>query len=127
MSAIFLGMGENEKALIQLEKCKDPFWNLYRKCMVVYALGDIKEADFLLQSFLDDFGENSQPNIAHVYAFRGEIDNAFKWLEISYDNRDQSLFEILNYPEFENLWGDPRWNTFINKLGLPEDHGFHLD
>jgi adenylate cyclase len=127
MAAIFLGMGKNEKALVELEKCKDPFWNLYRKCMVMYALGNKKEANSLLQSFLDEFGENSQPNIAHVYAFRGEIDNAFKWLEISYDIRDQSLLEILNYPEFENLWGDPRWNTFINKLGLPEDHGFHLD
>jgi hypothetical protein len=67
------------------------------------------------------------PNIASVYAFRGERDKAFEWLDLAYDNRDGSTLEILNYPEMEHLWGDPRWNAYIDKLGLPEDHGFHKD
>ena len=127
MSQVQLGLGHPEKALDYIEKETDPFWHLYRKSMVVYALGNTQEADELLKQFIADYGNDSWPNIADVYAFRNEKDEAFKWLELAFKNKDASLLEILNYPEMKNLWGDPRWNKFINKLGLPEDHGFHLD
>jgi tetratricopeptide (TPR) repeat protein len=124
---ILLAKGDYANALIEVEKGDDPFWNLNRKSMVVYAMGNKTDADALLKQLIDKHGNYAWPNIAHVYAFRGEKDEAFKWLELAYDNKDASLLEILNYPEMENLWGDPRWNAFINKLGLPKDHGFHLD
>jgi len=127
MGAILLAKGNYQQALVEVEKDNDPFWNLYRKSMVVYALGRQDEANTLLKQLVDEFGNESWPNIAHVYAYRGEKDEAFKWLELAFDNRDSSLLEILNYPELKSLYGDPRWNAFINKLGLPKDHGFHLD
>ena len=127
MGQIQISMGRPEKAITYIEKDTDPFWNSYRKTMAIYGMGKTKEADILLKQFVTDWGHDSWPNIAHVYAYRGEKDNAFKWLELAYDNKDASLLEILNYPEMENLWGDPRWNKFINKLGLPKDHGFHRD
>ncbi len=127
MGQVLINMGHSEKALEFIEKDTDPFWNLYRKCMAFYAMGKTQEANALLKQFVADWGHDSWPNIAHLYAFRGEKDNAFKWLELAYDNKDASVLEILNYPEMENLWGDPRWNKFINKLGLPKDHGFHRD
>ncbi|MEO6346399.1 MAG: hypothetical protein ABIO60_00685 [Aquaticitalea sp.] len=127
MGHVQISLGHPEKALGYIEKETDPFWNLYRKCMAVHALGKTQEANELLKHFVADYGVDSWPNIAHVYAFRGERDEAFKWLDLAFENRDASLFEILNYPEMKNLWGDPRWNRFINKLGLPKDHGFHRD
>jgi TolB-like protein len=127
MAHILLGQGKNELALLEVEKDTDPMWSLYEKSMVVYALNNKKEANTLLEELISTYGNELWPNIAHVYAFRGEKDNAFKWLELAYENKDVSLLEILNYPEFESLWGDPRWNAFIDKLGLPDDHGFHLD
>ncbi|RIA09018.1 tetratricopeptide repeat protein [Flavobacteriaceae bacterium MAR_2010_72] len=127
MGQILLTKGDYKNALLEIEKDDDPFWNLNRKAMVVYAMGNKIDADALLKKHIDNYGSNSWPNIAHVYAFRGEKDEAFKWLELAYDHKDASLLEILNYPEMESLWGDPRWNKFINKLGLPKDHGFHLD
>lgn len=127
MGAILLARGDYEQALVEVEKDDDPFWGMYRKTMVVFAMGRTDEANTLLQQLIDEFGNSTWPNIAHVYAFRGETDAAFKWLELAYDNRDASLLEILNYPEFKSLYGDPRWNAFINKLGLPKDHGFHMD
>jgi len=127
MGQVLINMGHPEKALEFIEKDTDPFWNLYRKCMAFYAMGKTQEANALLKQFVADWGHDSWPNIAHLYAFRGEKDNSFKWLELAYDNKDASVLEILNYPEMENLWGDPRWNKFINRLGLPKDHGFHRD
>ena len=127
MSSILLGLGENERALEEAEKESHPFWNLYNKSMAVFAMGNADEADALLTQLIEDWGEVAWPNIAAVYAFRGNKDAAFTWLDLAYNNRDGSLMEILAYPEMDKLWGDPRWNDFIDKLGLPEDHGFHRD
>ena len=127
MAQIQLALGQPEKALESNKKNDDSFWHLYRKCMIVYDLNNIKEADRLLQELIEKWGHNAWPNIAHVYAHRKNKDEAFKWLDMAFKNKDASLLEILNYPEMKNLWGDPRWNQFINKLGLPKDHGFHLD
>lgn len=127
MGQIQLSLGKLEKAMAHVEKDADPFWQLYRKSMIEYAMGNTKEANDLLKLLIADYGDSSWPNIAHVHAFRDEKDAAFKWLDLAFENKDISLLEILNYPEMENLWGDPRWNRFINKLGLPKDHGFHMD
>ena len=110
-----------------MDKEPGQFWKLYGQCLLVYATGDKTEADALLKKLIKDWGNLAWPNIALVYAFRGERDEAFEWLDRAYENRDSSILEILNYPEMENLWGDPRWNAFLDKLNLPKDHGFHRD
>lgn len=124
---ILLGQGNNEEALLELEKEVSEFWKLYFLCMVMDAMGNTKEANKLLDQLVLDWGDSAWPNIASVYAYMGKKDEAFKWLNLAFDNKDGALLEILNYSEFENLWDDPRWNRFINKLGLPKDHGFHLN
>ena len=127
MGQIQISLGHPEKALEYIEKDPHAFWNLYRKNMAVYAMGNIAEANVLLERLITDWGTVAWPNIADVYAFREEKNEAFKWLELAYEERDPALLEILNYPAMQNLWGDVRWNKFIQKLKLPKDHGFHLD
>jgi len=127
MGELLMRQGDFKNALSFIEKDSDPFWKLYRKNKIVYAMGDHKQADALLKELISEYGNDSWPNIASIYAFRNEKDAAFKWLDLALKNRDATTLEILNYPEMENLWGDPRWNAYINKLGLPKDHGFHID
>lgn len=127
MARIQLSLGHPEAALEYIEKHTDPFWNTYIKNLIVYAMGNKQEADSLLTQFVADWGDVAWPNIAHVYAFRGEKDEAFRWLNMAYKNKDASVLETLSYPKMKNLWGDPRWNKLIGKLDLPDDHGFHLD
>lgn len=127
MGQVQLNLGNTEKAMEYIDKGSHPFWNLYRKNKAVYAQGNTQEANDLLTELITDWGDSTWPNIADVYAFRNEKDEAFKWLELAFENKDSSLLEILNYPAMKNLWGDSRWNKFIDKLQLPEDHAFHLD
>lgn len=124
---IKLSLGDPKTALSHLENDTRSFWSLHGKSMAVYAMGDIQKADALLNQLIAEWGDNAWPNIAEVYAFRGETDEAFKWLDRAFENNDITLLDILNYPAMRNLWGDPRWNLFINKLGLPDYHEFHLD
>src|SRR5690606_12275342 len=103
MGQIQLSLGHPEKALEYIEKQTHPFWILYHKSMAVYAAGEKEEANTLLDQLIADWGAVAWPNVAYVYAFRGEKNEAFKWLELAFENKDSSLLEILNFPHMENL------------------------
>ena len=57
--------------------------------------------------------------IAEVYAWRGETDKAFEWLQISYDNHDTGLLSLLIDPLMRGLRDDPRYKIMVEKVGLP--------
>ena len=126
MAQIYLKQGklmESEKAL---EKDDDPYWSIYRRSILEFAKGNKTNANQYLNDFINKYGDEGWPNIAHIYACRGEKDKAFEWLDLAHNNKDASLLEILNYPEFKVLKDDPRWNSFISRLGLPNHEGFSL-
>ena len=58
--------------------------------------------------------------IAEVYAWRGEADKAFEWLERSYAQDDGGLSFIKVDPLLKSVESDPRFAAFLRKLGLPE-------
>jgi hypothetical protein len=51
--------------------------------------------------------------IAEVYAFRGETDQAFAWLDRAYRQRDSGM------PEMKSLLQDPRRAELLQKMRLP--------
>lgn len=126
MAEIYFKQGMINEANHVLEKDTDPYWSIYRKSIIEYGAGNKNTANQYLNDFIEEFGDEGWPNIAHIYACRGEKDNAFKWLDLAHENNDASLFEILNYPEFKILKTDPRWNIFIKKLNLPSHEGFSV-
>ena len=57
--------------------------------------------------------------IAQVYAWRGENDKAFEWLERAYRQRDGGM-GYLGYDRYlAKLRGDPRYRALLKKLKLP--------
>mgnify|MGYP001032824281 CR=1 FL=1 len=63
---------------------------------------------------------SSGSQIAEVYAWRGEPDKAFEWLERAYAQNDGSLPFIKADPLMKSVQSDPRFAAFLRKLGLPE-------
>lgn len=55
-----------------------------------------------------------------MHAFRGEVDEAFKWLDRAYAQKDVDLILIKGDPDFARIVGDPRYKAFLRKLNLPE-------
>lgn len=94
MGQIQLSLGHPDKALEYIEKQTDPSWNLYLQTMAVYAKGDRKEADELLQKLIANWGDIAWPNIAYVYAFRGEKDKAFEWLDMAFEKRMPHFYKF---------------------------------
>jgi len=59
--------------------------------------------------------------VAQVYAWRGDRDQAFQWLERAYQIRDPGIPYITIDPFTRSMRGDPRFRAFLAKLGLPPD------
>jgi len=57
--------------------------------------------------------------IAEVYAFRNQSDEAFEWLDRAYVQRDSGLIGTKVDSLLKNLHGDPRYTSFLKKLNLP--------
>jgi hypothetical protein len=55
--------------------------------------------------------------IAGVFAYRGEADSAFAWLDRALEYGDAGLNEITVEPLFANIHDDPRWLPFLESIG----------
>lgn len=78
-------------------------------------------AEQALDELLAKYSGNMTYNIGYVYAYLGDADSAFEWLEQAIVAEDAGLGEILSQPLFENLYSDSRWVPFLRKLGRAPD------
>jgi TolB-like protein/Tfp pilus assembly protein PilF len=118
LGQIYLLRGEPGAALEIIPQDSDPWWVDYGIALALSATGDKDEADRALQAFIDEHPDGPLQT-AEIYAYRGEIDQAFEWLERAYDQRDSGLHEMLHNPFLANLRDDQRWLPFLRKMGLP--------
>jgi TolB-like protein/Flp pilus assembly protein TadD len=88
--------------------------------LVYHAMGRKAESDAALRYAIEQNSEDWPSGVARVYAFRGELDQAMRWLEHAYSVGDLDLFIIKNDPLLKKLEGDPRYKAFLRKMNLPE-------
>ena len=124
---ILISRDKAEEALAEAQKEPHAFFNLYARHFAIFALGKHDEADVLLKELEDTYGGTEAANMADAYAFRGDIDTAFKWLDKAVEIKDPVLIDGLNYPSFKILHSDARWAQLISKMNLPEDHGYLME
>jgi len=79
------------------------------------------EADAALADLINNNADGAAYQIAEVYAYREEKDQAFQWLERAHRQRDSGLVGLQIDPFLKNLHPDPRWNAFLHKMGLAND------
>ena len=58
--------------------------------------------------------------IASLYADLGESDQAFRWLNIAYQEHEWRLISLKTELTFDSLRSDPRFAELIRKVGLPQ-------
>jgi TolB-like protein/lipopolysaccharide biosynthesis regulator YciM len=93
-------------------------WTLAK---VHIARGNEGEARRVLQGLIDrsqhEFVQASVP--ANIYAWLGEMDSAFEWLEKAYEEHDPS-FRLINVdPGFDIFRSDPRFARYEERLNIP--------
>jgi len=119
LALVCLAQSRPEAALAEMEQEKADLWRRYGFSLVYYALGRHKEADATLSEFVKNYQHTAAFQIAEVYAYRGEVDRAFEWLERAYAQRDSGLSQIKGQPHFKRLERDPRYAALLEKMHLP--------
>jgi lipoprotein NlpI len=119
LGLIFLWQNEPQMALMEMRKETDPVSREYGNVLALSTLGRKVEADQAMATLVRDYNMSDAFFIACAYAWRGDKDQAFVWLDRAYEQRDYLIAEILMYSELSSLKSDPRWPAFLDKLGLP--------
>ena len=88
------------------------------RAIAYHALGREKESDAALSEFIAKYHEGGAYQIAQVYAFRNQSDEAFEWLDRAYAQHDGGLVETKVDPFLKSLHNDPRYAAFLKKLNL---------
>jgi TolB-like protein/Tfp pilus assembly protein PilF len=86
-----------------------------------YAVtGDRPEARKIVRALLDGPADRYVPafHVAMAYAGLGDVDEAFRWLERAYTERDPFVGSARITMAFEPLHGDRRWRALLRRMGL---------
>jgi len=117
LGQILLLQDRPDAALEMIAQDSDSWWRDYGVALAATLTGPQSKADQTLASFIQDHPDGPF-QIAELYAFRGEIDKAFEWLQRAYEQRDSGIHEMMNDPFLANLMDDDRWQSFLEKMGL---------
>jgi serine/threonine protein kinase/tetratricopeptide (TPR) repeat protein len=119
LGLVYLLQGKSEEAIAEIQHESDEGWRLYGLAQAFYGAKRMVEADAALNSLVSIYGSESAYQVAAVYAYRGELDSAFEWLEKAYDLRDGGLSELKGDPFMKKIESDQRYLAFLKKMNLP--------
>ena len=109
--------GDAKGALAEIEQETSEIYKMIGLPMAYHALGRKADSDAALAALIAKYEKDAPYNIASVYAFRGEADQAFRWLDKAVEYGDGGLGEIVTDNLFDKIHADPRWLAFLRKIG----------
>jgi len=115
---LYLRQGKPQQALVELENETFEFWGSMIRILALYSLQRNEEADRELASFIEKFQSFGAYQIADIYGWKNDPDNAFRWLERAYDQHDPGMSSLLLDISFRRFHADPRWLALVEKIGL---------
>jgi tetratricopeptide (TPR) repeat protein len=119
LSEIYILQGRPQDALPEIEGVRLDSTRVSLYAIAYHALGRKNESDAALSELISKYHKRSEYVIAGVYAFREESDEAFKWLDRAYVQRNSGLILTRVDPLLKNLRHDPRFAALLKKLNLP--------
>jgi tetratricopeptide (TPR) repeat protein len=113
--------GDATAALTEIEQEKSEGWRMVGLPMAHCALGRKADADAALNALIVKYEKEAPYNIAYVYAFCGDADKAFEWLDKAVTYQDPGLSNVVTENLFDKIHSDPRWLPFLRKIGKAPD------
>jgi len=114
MARFYLGQFAAALAAMQQEPNED--YRLRGLAAVFWATGRRAESDAALKALTDKFASIDPYGIAAVHAYRGESDDAFRWLDRAYQEHNNGMLAVKTDPPFTNLRGDPRFHALLSRM-----------
>jgi TolB-like protein/lipoprotein NlpI len=117
LSMAYLMKGEPESAMEAIEQEEYEEGRDTMRAMVLYSLAHEAEFEEALQLMISRWSEESPGRVASVYAWSGQLDDAFEWLDKAIAINDSNLVRAPVDPTLANLHVDPRWMSFLERIG----------
>ncbi len=111
--------GRPAGALEDFERSTSEPLRLLGTALAQHDLGHRMESQQALDTLIAKFGTSASYRIARVYAWRGEADRAFEWLERAYARRTMRLLDVKFDPLLRKLRVDPRYAELLRRMNLP--------
>jgi serine/threonine protein kinase/tetratricopeptide (TPR) repeat protein len=112
--------GKLTDALAEFQKQRDEGVRRMGDAMIEHASGHEKQSLQALKELIAKRAGDMAYQVGDVYAWRGDKDKAFEWLERAYQQRDSGLNGIAYDPLLAGLQDDPRYGALLKKLELSE-------
>jgi serine/threonine-protein kinase len=87
------------------------FWD----ALIEHALGHEQAADAALERFIAAEGDLRPVSVACLYAWRGEKDTAFAWLDRALEQYPDMSVQYSWEPWLDSLEDDPRWENLMKR------------
>jgi len=119
LGRILFAEGKPQQALAEIEKEPSEWARLTGQALAYHALGRQQDSNAALAALIAKYDIDVAYQIAEVYAYRGESDKSFEWLERAYKQRDAGLPEAKTDPLLKNLRHEQRFTELLKKIHLP--------
>lgn len=116
-----LRKGEPEAALTTFAAERDEEWRVKGTALALHDLGRQTEYEEAFAELRKRWGERWPIEIAHVYAWTGDTDAVFAWLEKELEVSG-GLGGVMVDSFFTELHEDPRWQPLLEKAGVSTSH-----
>jgi TolB-like protein/Tfp pilus assembly protein PilF len=117
LGIVLLLKSDAQGALTEIEQEPSEVVKMISLPIAYYALGRKADSDAALAAVIAKYEKDGPYNIAYVYAYRGEADKAFEWLDKAIEYGDPGLSGIVTENLFDRIHADPRWLPFLRKVG----------
>jgi TolB-like protein/Tfp pilus assembly protein PilF len=115
---VFLAQGRLQQSLAEMEQEPGPYWRLTGEALVYHSLGREQDSNAALTQLINQYQQSMAYQIAEVYAYRGDSDLAFQWLNRAYQQRDSGMRSLKIDPLLKALHNDSCYSELLRKMRL---------
>src|SRR5262245_15704097 len=120
LAVVLLDQGRKAEAHAVAEQDPGPMMRAQAMAITHHASGRRADSDASLDQLVQKLGDFAAYQIAEVHGARGDVEDAFRWLERSYEVRDPGLTGFKPNPHFRSLRTDPRWSAMLRTMRLED-------
>ena len=117
---VYLAQHRFPEALAEMRKEPGESFRDLGEALAYHALGRRRESEAASAHLIAQYQDVAAYQIAEVYAYRGELDQAFHWLERARQQHDGGLGWLKSEWLLKNLRRDPRYSRLLREVNLAE-------